>query len=46
VRGSCDGSRTAGMFSDAVIAEQWDGVGTTAMAGTLMAQDEGASRWV
>jgi hypothetical protein len=38
VRGSCDG-RTAGMFSEAAMAEPWDGVGTTTMAGTNKAQE-------
>jgi hypothetical protein len=33
VRGSGDG-RTAGIFGEAVMAEPWDGVGTTVMAGT------------
>jgi hypothetical protein len=33
MQGSCDG-RTAGMFSDAAMAELWDGVGTTTLAGT------------
>jgi hypothetical protein len=37
--------QTAGMFSEATMAEPWDGVGKTAMAGTHKAQ-EGASRWV
>jgi hypothetical protein len=40
VRGSCDG-RTAGMFDEAVMAEPWDGVGTTAMARTHKAQEGG-----
>jgi hypothetical protein len=44
VRGSCDG-RTTGMFSEAVMAELWDSVGTAKKAGTHKAQ-EGASRWV
>jgi hypothetical protein len=44
VRGSYDG-RTAGMFSEVAMAKPWDGVGTTAMAGTHKAQ-EGASGWV
>jgi hypothetical protein len=44
VRGSCD-DRTAGMFSKAVMAEPWDGVGTIVMAGMYKAQ-EGASGWV
>jgi hypothetical protein len=44
VRGSYDG-RTAGMFSEAAMAKPWDGVGTTAMAGTHKAL-EGASGWV
>jgi hypothetical protein len=44
VRGSCDG-RTAGMFGEVVMAEQWDGVGIGMMAGTHKAQ-EGASGWV
>jgi hypothetical protein len=30
---SCDG-RTDGMFGEAAMAEQWDDVGTTAMART------------
>jgi hypothetical protein len=42
--GSSDG-RTAGMFSEAVMAEPWDGVGTTTMAGTHKAR-EGAFGWV
>jgi hypothetical protein len=42
--GCCD-SGTAGMFGEAVMAEPWDGVGTSAMAGTHKAQ-EGASGWV
>jgi hypothetical protein len=33
------------MFSEAVMAEPWDGVGTTAMAGTHKAR-EGAFGWV
>jgi hypothetical protein len=37
--------QTAGMFSEAGIVEQWDGVGKAAMAGTHKAQ-EGASGWV
>jgi hypothetical protein len=41
VRGSCDG-RTAGMFGDVTMAELWDGVGKSVMAGTYKAQ-EGAS---
>jgi hypothetical protein len=44
IRGSCDG-KTAGMFGEAVMAEPWDGVGTTVMAGTHEAQ-EGAFGWV
>jgi hypothetical protein len=44
VQGSCDG-RTVGMFGEAVMAEQWDGVGKAAMAGTHKAQ-EGAFRGV
>jgi hypothetical protein len=44
VWGSYDG-RTAGMFSEAAIAEPWDSVGTAAMAETHKAQ-EGASGWV
>jgi hypothetical protein len=44
VRGSCDG-RTAGMFGEAVMAEPWYGVGTTALARTHKAH-EGASGWV
>jgi hypothetical protein len=38
VRGSCDG-RTAGMFSEAAMAEPWDGVGTAVMGGTHKAQE-------
>jgi hypothetical protein len=38
VRGSCDG-RITGMFSKAVMAAPWDGVDTTAMAGTHKAQE-------
>jgi hypothetical protein len=37
--------QTAGMFSEATMAELWDGVGKAAMAGTHKAQ-EGASGWV
>jgi hypothetical protein len=44
VWGSCD-DRTARMFSEDVMAESWDGVGTTVMAETYKAQ-EGASGWV
>jgi hypothetical protein len=44
VRGSCD-DRTAGLFSEAVMAEPWDGVGIAAIAGIHKAQ-EGASGWV
>jgi hypothetical protein len=44
VQGSCD-ARTAGMFSEAAMAETWGGVGATVMARTHKAQ-EGASRWV
>jgi hypothetical protein len=44
VRGSCNG-RITGMFGEATMAKQWDGVGIAAMAGTHMAQ-EGASGWV
>jgi hypothetical protein len=44
MRGSYD-DRTAGMFGEAAMAEPWDGVGTTARAGTHKAQ-EGASEWV
>jgi hypothetical protein len=44
VRGSYDG-RTTGMFSEAAMAEPWDGVGIAVMAGTCKAQ-EGASGWV
>jgi hypothetical protein len=44
VQGTCDG-RTTGMFSEAVMAEPWDGVGIAVMAGTHKAQ-EGASGWV
>jgi hypothetical protein len=38
VRGSCDG-RNAGMFSKAVMAEPWGGVGTAVTAGTYKAQE-------
>jgi hypothetical protein len=38
MRGSCD-DRTTGMFSEAVMAEPWDSVGTAAMAGTYKAQE-------
>jgi hypothetical protein len=38
MRGSCDG-RATGMFGEAALAEPWDGVGTTAMAGTHKAQE-------
>jgi hypothetical protein len=41
VQGSCDG-RTARVFSEVVMAESWDGVGTAEMDGTHKAQ-EGAS---
>jgi hypothetical protein len=44
VRGSYDG-RTAGMFSEAVMAERWGGVGIAVTAGTHKSQ-EGASGWV
>jgi hypothetical protein len=44
VRRSCDG-RTAGMFSEAAMAEAWDDVGTAAMAGTHKAR-EGVSGYV
>jgi hypothetical protein len=44
VQGSCDG-RTAGMSGEAMMAEQWDSVGTAEMVGTHKAQ-EGASGWV
>jgi hypothetical protein len=44
VWGSYDG-RTTGMFSEAAMAEPWDGVGTAAMDGTYKAQ-VGASGWV
>jgi hypothetical protein len=44
VRGSYN-DRTAGMFGEAAMAEPWDGVGTTTMAGTHKVQ-EGASGWV
>jgi hypothetical protein len=44
MRGSYD-VRTAGMFGEAAMVEPWDGVGTTAMAGTHKAE-EGASGWV
>jgi hypothetical protein len=37
--------QTAGMFGEAAMAEQWDGVGKAAMARTHKAQ-EGASGWV
>jgi hypothetical protein len=43
VRGSYNG-RTAEMFGEATM-KPWDGVGTSAMAGTHKAQ-EGASGWV
>jgi hypothetical protein len=36
---------TAGIFGEATMAEPWDGVGKTVMAGTHKAQ-EGASGWV
>jgi hypothetical protein len=42
--GSCDG-RITRMFGEATMAEPWDGVGTSAMAGTHKEQ-EGASGWV
>jgi hypothetical protein len=44
VRGSCT-RRTHRMYSEAAMAEPWDGVGTTALAGTHKAQEE-ASGWV
>jgi hypothetical protein len=44
VRGSYD-DRTAGMFGEVAMAELWDGVSTTAIAGTHKAQ-VGASGWV
>jgi hypothetical protein len=44
VQGSYDG-RIAVIFGEAVMAEPWDGVGTTAMVRTYKAQ-EGASGWV
>jgi hypothetical protein len=37
--------QTAGMFSEAAMAELWDGVGKAVMARTHKAQ-EGASGWV
>jgi hypothetical protein len=37
--------RTAGMFGEAMMAKQWDGVCTAAMVGSHKAQ-EGASGWV
>jgi hypothetical protein len=37
VRGSC-GGRTAGIFDEAAMAEPWDSVDTTMMAGTHKAQ--------
>jgi hypothetical protein len=37
--------QTAGMFGEAAMVKQWDGVGKAAMAGTHKAQ-EGASGWV
>jgi hypothetical protein len=37
--------QTAGMFSEAVMAELWDGVGKAVIAGTHKAQ-EGSSGWV
>jgi hypothetical protein len=44
VREICD-DRTAGIFSEAAMAEPWDSVGTTATTGTHKAQ-EGAFGWV
>jgi hypothetical protein len=44
VWGSCNG-RTVGMLGEAVMAEPWDGVGTTVMDGTHKAQEE-APGWV
>jgi hypothetical protein len=44
VRGSCEG-RTTGIFGEAAMAEPWDGVDTTAIAGTHKTQ-EGVSGWV
>jgi hypothetical protein len=44
VRGSYN-DRTAGMFSEAMISEPWDGVGIAAIAGIHKAQ-EGAFGWV
>jgi hypothetical protein len=44
VQGNCDG-RTAGMFSEAAMAEPRGSVGTAEMTGTHKAQ-EGASGWV
>jgi hypothetical protein len=44
---SCAGKlrwQNAGMFSEAAMAEPWDGVGTATMAGTHKAQ-EGAFGW-
>jgi hypothetical protein len=38
VRGSCN-SRTAVIFGEAAMAEPWDGVGTTVMAGTDKTQE-------
>jgi hypothetical protein len=40
VRGSCDG-RTAEMFSEAVMAKPWDGVGTSVMDGTPIRHKRG-----
>jgi hypothetical protein len=37
--------QTAGMFSEAAMAEPWDGVGKAVMVGSHKAQDM-ASRWV
>jgi hypothetical protein len=39
------GGRTTGMFGEAMMAESWDGVGTTAMTRTHKAQEE-AFGWV
>jgi hypothetical protein len=40
VWGRCNG-RTTGMFSEAMMAEPWDGVGTAVMAGNHKAQEGG-----
>jgi hypothetical protein len=40
VRGSCNG-KTAEMFSEVVMAEPWDSVGTTETVGIHKAQEGG-----